>query len=143
MTLVVLANVVQATEESVSAGTVLQALMIGILIVFVFSVIAAGFTAKRIENLYEPSYTKAFGATLLKNIVGWASIAVFAAYFQAPLVVTLIVCVAVVPMAVYKFVFSCMWREAAIIWFAALVVEVAVGYALTLIGIVELARITG
>lgn len=143
MNLAVLADVVQGAEASPSAGEVLQALMLGILIVFVFSFIAAGFTAKRIENIYEPSYAKAFGATLLKNLVGWAAFAVFAAYFQAPLAVTVIVCVALVPIAVYKFVFSCMWLEAAIIWFAALVVEVAVGYALTLIGIVELARITG
>ena len=143
MSLAVLAGVFQAGETAPSAGSVLQALMLGILIVFVFSFLAAGFTAKRIENIYEPSYAKAFGATLLKNLVGWAAFAVFAAYFQAPLAVTLVVCVALVPIAIYKFVFSCMWLEAAIIWLVALVVELAVGYALTVIGIVELARITG
>ena len=90
-----------------------------------------------------PTYTKAFGATLLKNLVGWTALAVFGLYFQAPVIVTLIVGVALVPIAIYRFVFACMWREAALVWLGAFVVEVAAGYALTLVGLVKLAAITG
>ena len=50
---------------------------------------------------------------------------------------TLIVALAIVPMIAYRFVFYCMWREAALIWIVAFVVEVAVGCLLTLVGLVK------
>jgi uncharacterized membrane protein len=143
MNVMLATTLVQATEAAPKPSTIVQALLLGILIVFVFSVITAGFTAKRINNIHNPTYSKAFGATLLKNLFGWTAFALFAAYFQAPLIVTVIVVFALVPIAIYRFVFSCMWREAALIWLTAFIVEVIVGYVLTVIGIVELARVTG
>jgi hypothetical protein len=137
MGLTMLAVLQQAAEEQPLLSDIIQAMLLAIMIVFVFSVLAAGFTAKRINNIHEPSYSKAFGATLLKNLFGWSALALFGFYFDAPLVVTLIVAMAIVPMIAYKFVFSCMWREAALIWIGAFVVEVAVGYVLTLVGLVE------
>jgi hypothetical protein len=137
MGLTILPVLQQAAEEQPLASDIIQAMVLGILIIFVFSVVAAGFTAKRINNIHEPSYSKAFGATLLKNLFGWTALALFGLYFDAPLVVTLIVPLAIVPMIAYRFVFSCMWREAALIWIVAFAVEVAVGYLLTLVGLVQ------
>lgn len=141
MALTILVVLQQVAQEQPHPSDIIQALLLGILIVFVFSVVASGFTATHIENIHQPSYAKAFGATLLKNLVGWFAFSVFGLYFDAPLVVTLIVTMAVVPIIAYKFVFSCLWREAALIWIVALVVEVAVGYALTLVGLVEFVEV--
>ncbi len=120
--------------EAPRPSTILQAIWLGLFIVFVFSVFASGFTAKKIENLHAPSYAKAFGATFMKNILGLTALAIFAFYFQAPISLSLAIAAGVVPIIIYKLVFDASWGEATIIWLAALIVEVGVGYLLTVVG---------
>ena len=43
-----------------------------------------------------------------------------------------------IPIFVYKVVFSSQWSEAALIWIVALIVEVGVGYGLTPVGVLSL-----
>jgi hypothetical protein len=45
----------------------------------------------------------------------------------------------IIPIAIYKIVFSCMWREAALIWVVTTVVMAGVSYLLFLIGLLSFA----
>lgn len=138
------APLIQAQEEGPTMSTVIQAIWLGMLIMFVFSVFAAGFTAKKIENLHAPTYSKAVLATLLKNMLALAGFAIFGVFLQAPVIVTWIIVAGLIPIFVYKMVFSApMWREAALIWIVALIVEVGVGYVLVLVGLLSLAAFQG
>ena len=121
---------------------VIQALLLGILIVFVFSTVAAGLTAKRLNGIRDATYFKAFGATLLKNMFGWTAVAIFGLYLQAPLLVTAIIAAAIIPIIVYRLVFSCMWPEATMVWLVAFVVEAAVTAGLVLAGLVKLGQLS-
>jgi len=121
-----------------SASTVMQAVLLGLAITFIFSVFAAGFTAKKTNNIHNPTYGKAFIATVLKNLMGLAGFFVFGLFLQAQPIVAFGIAFSVIPIAIYKVVFSCMWREAALIWLVALVVEAGVFYGLTLVGVLAL-----
>ena len=129
-----------ATTPTLS--TVIQAVWLALFIIFVFSVFAAGFTAKRIDNIHEPTYGKAVLATMLKNMTGLAGLFAFGLFFQAPVVVTLAVALCLIPILMYRMVFSCMWREAALIWLVATIVEGGLGYLLAIVGIVSWGVVT-
>ena len=120
------------------ASTVVQAVLLGLAITAVFSIFAAGFTAKKIENIHNPTYAKAFIATLLKNLMGMAGFFVFGLFFQAPPIVAFGIAFSVIPITIYKLVFACMWREAALIWLVATLVEGGIFYGLTLAGVLAL-----
>jgi len=134
---------IQTAESSPRASSIAQAIGLGMVIVFVFSVIASGFAAKRIENLHAPTYSKAFLATMLKNLVGLTAFFVFGLFFQAPWYVAMGVAWGLVPIFIYKIVFDSSYGEATIIWLVATIVEVGVGYLLTVVGLVSLAAMTG
>ena len=132
-----LALIAQAQSQP-SASTILQSVMLGMLIVFVVSVFVTGFTTKKIENISEPSYGKAFLATFMKNILFLPAFMIGLTLGGMPPWGAFAIAAAVVPMLVYKVVYSCMWREAAVVWLVVSVVEFGLGYGLTFVGLVSL-----
>ena len=129
----------QATAPEVSESTILGAVWLAAIIVFVFSVWASGFTAKRINNISNATYAKAFLATFLKGLLSLTGIFMFGLFLKADPIVALIIAYSIIPIIIYRIVFASMWREAALVWFVALIVEGVVGYALFWIGILSLA----
>jgi len=127
---------VQQTQPRPS--TVLQGVLLGIVILFVFSVFATGFTAKRINNIHKPTYAKAFLATLLKNITSWAGLATAIFFFQLNPIVAFFAVATIFPIVVYRLVFASMWREAALIWIVVFAGEFGLGYLLTVSGLMSL-----
>ena len=127
---------IQQTQPKPS--TILQGILLGIFIIFVFGVFATGFTAKRISNIHNPTYTKAFLATLLKNITSWAGLATTIFLFQLPPVVAFFSVATIFPIVVYRLVFASMWREAALIWIVVFALEIGLGYLLTVVGMMSL-----
>lgn len=124
-------------------STILQAIWLGTLILFVISVFAAGFTAKKIENIHNPTYSKAFLALMLIGPFSLAGFMMFGLFFQAPPIVALIIGYSIIPIAIYKIVFTSMWSEAAIIWIVTAIVQAGATYGLILAGVVSLATFTG
>ena len=131
-------------QEAPRESTIVQAIWLAAIIMFVVSWISTGFTAKRIENLHNPTYSKAFLSHILIAPFSLGAFMMFALYFQAPLLLAFLVAYSIVPIVIYKIVFSCaMWREAALIWIVVFLVQSAVGYGLILAGILSLAAFTG
>ena len=134
----------QAGQQApVRQSTLLQALWLAALILFIAAVWATGFTAKKINNIHNPGYGKAFVAQLLIYFALPFILALFLLFFKAPLPVALGVPYVVLPIAIYKVVFGSMWREAALIWLVVTVVVVGVGYLLTLVGLLSFGSLMG
>jgi hypothetical protein len=129
----------QASQQGPSTGDVVGAVWLGLTILGIISIIVVGFTAKKINNISNPSYAKAFVAQLLIGPLSLAALALFGLYFQAPPVVAFAMAYSIIPIALYKIVFSCMWREAALIWIVATVVMGGVSYLLFLVGLLSFA----
>ena len=108
-------------------------------VMFAVSFICVGFVAKRINNIAEASYGKAFLATFLKGLGTLVGLAVFLFYLKAPPIFALTMAYSIIPIAVYKVVFSSMWSEAALIWLVALFIEGVAGVALIMAGLLTLA----
>ncbi|NIM50358.1 MAG: hypothetical protein GTN62_09370 [Gemmatimonadales bacterium] len=136
-----LAMLQQGTQPRPS--TIIQAIWLGTLILFVVAVFVTGFTAKQINNIHRPTYTKAFIALFLAGPLTLAGFFIFGLFFQAPPLVAFGVAYVLIPIALYKIVFSSMWREAALIWLVVTVVEAGVAYLLILVGLLSLAAVTG
>jgi hypothetical protein len=133
-----------AIQEAPRGSTIVQAIWLAAIIIFIVSWITTGFTAKRIENLHNPTYGKAFLSQILIGPFSLAAFVMFGLYFEAPLVVAFLVAYSIIPIIIYKIVFSCaMWREAALIWIVVFLVQTAVGYGLVLAGVLSLAAFTG
>ena len=129
-------------QEAPRESSIVQAVWLSGLILFVVGVVAAGFTAKKIQNLHNPSYAKAFIAMLIINPMTLAVFMLFAMFFEAPPLAAFLIAYSVVPIVIYKITFSCaMWREAALIWIVTFVVQAAVGFGLAMVGILKLAMI--
>lgn len=124
-----------ATDPSTVLGTIWLALVcLGILGIFV-----AGFTAKKINNIHNPTYSKAFLAQFLIGLFSLAGIFVFGLYLHAPTPVAIGLSLTVIPVAIYRVVFGSMWTEALIIWFVTTTVQGGVGWGLMLAGLIGLA----
>jgi hypothetical protein len=134
-----LALITQASQQPPSASDVIGAVWLGLTILGILSIIVVGFTAKKINNISNPTYAKAFVAQLLIGPLSLAALALFGLYLQAPPVVALALAYSIIPIALYKIVFSCMWREAALIWIVTTVVMGGVSYLLFLIGLLSFA----
>ena len=117
----------------------MQAIWLGLVILFWVAVFTSGFTAKRMNNLHNPSYVKAFLAQFLIGPLTLAGFMLFGLFFEAPPAVALGMAYAVIPIAIYKLVFSSQWSEAALIWVVVTAVQAGVGYALVLAGMISLA----
>ncbi len=125
-------------------SSIVQALWLAGLILFIVGVVSAGFTAKKIQNLHNPTYSKAFIAQIILNPMSLAVFMLFGLFFQAPPLVAFLIAYSVVPIVIYRLTFSCaMWREAALIWIVTFVVQAAVGFGLAMVGILRLAAILG
>jgi hypothetical protein len=136
--------IVGATQDAPRESTIVQAIWLAATIIFVVSWITTGFTAKRIENLHNPTYGKAFLSQILIGPFSLAAFMMFGLYFEAPPIVAFLVAYSIIPIVIYKIVFSCaMWREAALIWIVVFLVQTAVGYGMILAGILSLAAFTG
>jgi hypothetical protein len=131
------------TQAAPQPSTVLQAIWLGTLILFIISVFTAGFTAKKIENIHNPTYSKAFLALILIGPFSLAGFMMFGLFFQAPPIVALIIGYSIIPIAIYKIVFGSMWSEAAVIWIVTAIVQAGATYGLILAGVVSLASFTG
>ena len=139
-----LACIAVLAQEAPRTSTVVQAIWLAAIVIFVVSWITTGFTAKRIENLHSPTYAKAFLAQLLIGPFSLAAFMMFGLYFEAPPLVAFLVAYSIIPIIIYKIVFSCaMWREAALIWIVVFLVQGAVGYGLIMAGVLSLEAFTG
>jgi hypothetical protein len=133
----------QTAQSGPQPSTVISTIWVGLLVLAVLGVIVTGFTAKRIENIHNPTYVKAFVAQFL---IGWLSMAaffMFGLFLQAPPLVAFGIAASLVPIVVYKTVFGSMWREAALIWLVVTIVQTGATYGLTVAGLVSLAAMTG
>jgi hypothetical protein len=131
-------------QEVPRESSIVQAVWLACVILFIVGVATAGFTAKRIQNLHNPTYSKAFLAQIILNPMSLAVFMYFAFFFQAPLWVALLIAYSLVPIVIFRLTFSCaMWREAALIWIVTFVVQGAVGFALAMVGILRIAAIIG
>jgi hypothetical protein len=131
----------QVTQAQPNPSDVVQGLIIAFLIIFIFDVFVTGFTAKKIENIHAPSYSKAFLATLLKNMLSWAGLAFMGLYLGANPIVVLVVVLALIPTVVYKLVFSSTMGEALVIAIVVLGVESLVGVSITFSGLFDFAQL--
>jgi len=139
----VLTMVSQASQEGPSTGDVVGAVWLGLIIIFFIAVIVTGFTAKKINNISNATYSKAFVAQFLIGPLSMAALAIFGLYFEAPFIVSVAVAYSLIPIFIYKVVFSSMWREAALIWVVVTVVMSGVIYLLTLLGLISFAAFSG
>ncbi len=129
-------------QSQPSASTIIQGVMLGMLIIFVFSVGSTLFITKKINNISGPSFGKALLATMIKNIFFFPTFLVGLTLEGMPILGALAIAAIVVPMLVYKIVYGCMWREAFVGWLVVFVVEVGVGYGLTLVGMMSIEAFT-
>ena len=133
----------QTTQPVLDLGTIIGALWLASLILFIVAVLATGFTAKKIDNISGASYAKAWVAQFLISFTVPAGFFIFALYFQAHWIVALGITYLIIPMTVYKLVFSSLWREAALIWLVVTVVQTGVFFGLAVAGMVGLAELGG
>ncbi len=129
-------------QSQPSVSTILQGIMVAILIIFVFSVGSTLFITKKINNISQPTFGKAFLATILKNMLFLPVFLIGLTLEGMPPLAAFGIAALIVPMLVYKIVYGCMWREALVVWLAVFVVEGAVGYGLTLAGMMSLEAFT-
>ncbi len=129
-------------QNQPSPSTIIQGIMVGMLIIFVFSVGSTLFITKKINNISQPSFGRALVATILKNVFFLPTLLVGLTLEGMPILGAVAIAVIVVPVVVYKIVYGCMWREALVVWLVVFVVEVAVSYGLTLAGMMSLEAFT-
>ena len=129
-------------QSQPSASTIIQGIMVGMLIIFVFSVGSTLFITKKINNISEPTFGRALLATILKNMFFFPTFLIGLTLEGMPILGALAVAAIVVPVLVYKIVYGCMWRDALAVWLVVFVVEVAVAYGLTLVGMMSLEAFT-
>lgn len=124
-------------ESDPRPSTIIQKMILGILIIFVISVFSARFIAKAVR-VYDSSFGKAFVATLFKNMAGWGSLAFLGLAPGVPHLFALAVSLALVPVFVYKVVFSSETLQAVLIWLGVFVVEFITGVGLSQAGLFDL-----
>ncbi len=129
-------------QSQPSASTIMQGIMVGMLIIFVFSVGSTLFITKKINNISGATFGRALLATMLKNMFFFPTFLIGLTLEGMPILGALAIAAIVVPMLVYKIVYGCMWREAFVVWLVVFVVEVAVAYGLTLAGMMSIEAFT-
>jgi len=143
MCAVLSSTVLAVVQETVSEGDIVGGVWLGLMIIFFVAVFVTGFTAKKIENISQPGYGKALIAQMLIGPLSLAGLMMFGLYLDAPPILALAIAYSFIPIIIYKIVFSCMWREAALIWIVVLLVLSAVTYGLLLVGWISLSSIIG
>ena len=130
-------------QDTPSEGDIGGAIWIGLTILGLVAVFVTGFTAKRINNIHAPGYGKALLAQILIGPLSLAGLMMFGVYLDAPPILALAIAYSVIPIVIYKIVFACMWREAALIWIVVLLVQSAVAYAMVLLGYISFGAMFG
>lgn len=105
----------QQPRTELVPSTIIEGALSGLLIMLVVSVVATGFVAKRINNISGATYAKVFLATVLKNITALAGVMVAILFWGVEPVVAVAAVYTVIPIIIYRLVFSSMWREAILI----------------------------
>ncbi len=131
------AILIQAQDQP-PASTILQSIMVGLLIIFVFSVGSTLFITTKYDAISQASFAKAFAATILKNMLFWPTLLVAVTLEGMPILGAFATAGVIVPMVVYKFVYGCTWRAALVVWLVVFGVEAAVGYGLIVAGMMSL-----
>jgi len=133
----------QQTPAGPAPSTVVQTIWIALAALAIISIVVVGFTAKKIENIHNPTYSKAFLAQMLVGFLATAGFFIFGLFLQAPAIVAFGIAFSIIPIIVYRLVFASQWSEAATIWLVVTLVQAGVTYGLVLAGMVSLAAITG
>jgi hypothetical protein len=136
-------TVLAIVQETVSEGDVVGGVWLGLMIIFFVAVFVTGFTAKKIENISQPGYGKALIAQMLIGPLSLGGLMMFGLYLDAPPILAFAIAYSFIPIVIYKIVFPCMWREAALIWIVVLLVLSALTYVLLLVGWISLSSIIG
>ena len=137
-----LVSLLAQAQSQPSASTIMQGIMVGMLIIFVLSVGSTFFITKKINNIAEATFGRAFLATFLKNMLFLPTLLIGLTLEGMPILGAFAVAAIIVPMVIYKIVYGCMWREALVVWLVVFVVEVSAGYGLTLAGMMSLEAFT-
>jgi hypothetical protein len=82
-------------------------------------------------------------AQMLIGLLSLAGLMMFGLYLDAPPILAFAIAYSFIPIVIYKIVFPCMWREAALIWIVVLLVLSALTYVLLLVGWISLSSIIG
>lgn len=133
---------VQAAEEEPLPSTIVQRVFLGFLIIFVVSVFATRFVARTV-NISDATFGGAFMATIFKNMLSTGSFFFFGLAPGVPQALTLLISLALLPILVYKFVFSCETTQALLLWLGVLVIELVVAGGLSSAGIFDLKGLLG
>lgn len=138
MTTPLLLPLLTIAAPAADAGTTFGAIWIGLIALGILGIFVAGFTAKKINNIHNPTYSKAFLAQLMIGLFSMAGFFVFGLYFDAPTPVALGISCSLIPIVIYRIVFGSLWSEALIIWFVTAMVTGGVGWGLILTGLLTL-----
>ena len=136
-------SMLQQAQAGPAPSTVVQTIWIALTILGIISVLVVGFTAKKINNIHNPTYSKAFLAQVLVGFLATAGFFIFGLFLQAPAIVAFGIAYSIIPIIVYRLVFASQWTEAATIWLVVTLVQAGVTYGLVLAGMVSLAAMTG
>ena len=136
-------SMLQQAQADPAPSTVLQTIWIALTILGIISVLVVGFMAKKINNIHNPTYSKAFLAQVLVGFLATAGFFIFGLFLQAPTIVAFGIAYSIIPIIVYRLVFASQWTEAATIWLVVTLVQAGVTYGLVLAGMVSLAAMTG
>ena len=132
------ATILIQAQEPPPASSILQAILVGLLIIFVFSVGGTLFITKKVSGVSEPTIGKALAATILKNVLFWPTFLVGLTLDGMPILGAFATAGVIVPTVVYRFIYGCTWRAALVVWVVVFVVEGAVGYGLVRAGLMSL-----
>ena len=98
-------------------------LVLAILLIFVTSIVATGFLAKRL-SVFDANYGKAAWATVLKYVISATGVAVMSNYLNVGPALAFGVVNVLLPIVIYKLVFQSTVVQAVLLWLAVLAVEV-------------------
>ena len=136
------ASILTQAQDQPPASTILQGILVGLLILFVFSVGSTLFITKKLNGVSQASFGKAFAATILKNMFFWPTLLLAATLEGMPILGAFATAAVIVPMLVYKFVYGCEWQAALMVWLVVFAVEAAAGYGLIQAGMMSLEAFT-
>ena len=132
------ATILTQAQDQPPPSTILQGIIVGLLIIFVFSVGSTLFITKKYDAISQASLAKAFVATILKNVLFWPTLLMAATLEGMPILGAFAAAGMIVPMGVYKLVYGCTWQAALVVWLVVFGVEAAAGFGLITAGMMSL-----
>ena len=104
-------------------------LVLAILLIFVTSIVATGFLAKKL-SVFDANYGTAAWATVLKYVISAIGVAVMSNYLTVGPATSLVIVNVLLPIVIYKLVFQSTVVQAVLLWLGVLAVEVVAAVAL-------------